>query len=73
MNEKKGWIVQYSSLPSSIWPILHSASLPVPTSPEHYEMEIENKESMEEGDLNRSSTSHEPYFEKKGDTPHWLS
>ena len=73
LSMKKRGTVKYPNLPSAIRPIPHSDSLPVPTPPQHYELEVENEDSVEEEEPNKPSTSHDPDFGIKDDTPHRLS
>jgi len=73
LSMKKRGTVQYPNLPSAIRPIPHSDSLPVPTPPQNYELEVENEDSVEEEEPNKPSTSHDPDFAEKDDKPHRLS
>lgn len=68
---KKTRTVQYPNLPSVIWPIPLSDSLPVPSSPQHYELEIENAYSMEEESNNLTHSMI--WLEDKYNKPHKLN
>lgn len=73
LSMKKNRTVQYPNLPSAIRPIPHSDSLPVPTLPKNYELNVKNEDSVEEEVDNASSTLHEPDFNTIDDQPHRLS